>query len=55
MRRYQKGMVLMVEHILFAVLTDRLLSSVLLFLCGGLKITMKKQILEMKKKGTKLL
>ena len=29
--------------------------KVLLFLCGGLKITMKKQILEMKKKGTKLL
>ena len=41
MRRYQKGMVLMVEHILFAVLTAA--------------VTMKKQILEMKKKGTKLL
>ena len=53
MRRYQKGMVLMVEHILFAVLTAAVIGAAIL--CGGLKITMKKQILEMKKKGTKLL
>ena len=52
MRRYQKGMVLMVEHILFAVLTAAVIGAAIFM---WLKITMKKQILEMKKKGTKLL
>ena len=40
MRRYQKGMVLMVEHILFAVLTAAVIGAA---------------IFMWKKKGTKLL
>ena len=53
MRRYQKGMVLWLNIFYLQFLLLPL--SVPAFLCGGLKITMKKQILEMKKKGTKLL
>ena len=53
MRRCQKGMVLMVEHILFAVLTAAVIGAGIFM--WGLKITTIKQTLKMKKKGTKLL
>lgn len=53
MRRYQKGMILMVEHILFAVLTAAVIGAAIFM--WWFENHDEKQILEMKKKGTKLL
>ena len=53
MRRCQKGMALMVEHILFAVLTAAVIGAGIFM--WWFEITTIKQALKMKKKGTKLL